>query len=200
MAAVLGRMEKGDSFSRSFAYGAGPAYGLLLARYAPHWRDRLNASDDLGVLLQRAVGPRRLGAAVNVTAAQMRYGGEDVFAQEYGIQAARERAQAEWTAKLATGPVVRLPFSQMNFSFDPNSVFSLPPHGTVYPSARISDAWGVLTVEGGGALIDPNFGGVSVASGEPGATSGPGWRLELAPGWRLAPGQRPGDFIVRKAG
>lgn len=88
----------------------------------------------------------------------------------------------------------------MNFSFDPNGVVSLAPHGTVYPSARISDAWGVLTVEGGGALIDPNFAGVSVPAGEAGATSGPGWRLELAPGWRLAPGQRPGDFIVRKAG
>ncbi len=95
---------------------------------------------------------------------------------------------------------MRLPFSQMNFSYDPNGVFPLPPHGTVYPSAQISDVWGVLTVEGGGALIDPNFAGVSVPTGQPGATSGPGWRLELAPGWRLVPGHRPGDLIAQKAG
>lgn len=198
VAAVLARMEKGQSFSRSFAYGTGPAYGLLLDRYAPRWRDRLKASDDLGLLLQRAVGARRLGGAVNVTAAQLRYGGEAVFAEEYRIQAERERAQADWTARLVTGPVVRLRFAQMNFAFDPNGVFPLPGHGTVYPSARIADAWGVLTVEGGGALIDANYAGVSVPAGQPGATSGPGWRLELSPGWRLAPGERPGDFVVRR--
>ena len=200
VAAVLARMEKGDSFSRSFAYGTGPAYGLLLDRYAPHWREKLKPSDDLGTLLQRALGARRLGGAVNVTAAQQRYGGESVFEEEYRIQAVREQATAEWTLKLATGPVVRLPISQASFSFDPNSVFPLPPHGTVYPSARISDAWGVLTVDGGGALIDPNFAGVSVPAGQPGALSGPGWRLELNPGWRAAPGRRPGDYTVEKVG
>lgn len=198
VAALLARMETGESFSRSFAYGTGPAYGLLLDRYAPHWRDRLKASDDLGALLQRAVGSRRLGGAVNVTAAQLRYGGEAVFAEEHRIQAARDQAQATWTGKLIAGPVLRLPFGQMTFSFDPNAVFPLPGHGTVYPSARIADVWGVLTVEGGGALIDSSFAGVSVPAPGPGATSGPGWRLELAPGWRLVPGARPGDYTARQ--
>ncbi len=199
LAAKLATMEKGDSFSRSFAYGTGPAYGLLLDRYAPHWRERLKASDDLGTLLERALGARRLGGHVDITAAELRYGGEAVFAEEHQLQVTREQAEATWKAALVDGPVLRLPFAQMNFTFDPNKVFPLPGRGTVYPTARISDAWGVLDVGGGGALIDPNFGGVTVAAPAAGTTSGPGWRLELAPGWRLVPGPRPGDFTVEKA-
>lgn len=200
VARSLAGMEGGESFARSFAYGTGPAYGLLLDRYAPGWRDRLKARDDLGKLLERAIGSRRLGGHVDVTAAQLRYGGEQIFAQEHGLQAAREKSTAEWTAKLVAGPLLRLPFAQMNFAFNPNAVFPLPPHGTVYPTSRITDAWGVLEVEGGGALIDQNFSGVAVAAGEAGALHGPGWKLELAPGWRVVPGARAGDFTVEKTG
>ena len=198
VAAALARMEKSDSFSRSFAYGTGPAYGLLLDRYAPHWRDRLKASDDLGLLLERALGAKRLGGHVDITAAELRYGGEAIFDEEHTLQVTREQAVATWKAALVDGPVLRLPFSKMNFSFDPNKVFPLPGLGTVYPTARISDAWGVLDVGGGGALIDAGFGGVTVAAGQAGTTSGPGWRLELAPGWRMVPGARSGDFTVEK--
>lgn len=109
VAAMLARMEEGESFSRSFAYGTGPAYGLLLDRYAPHWRDRLKASDDLGTLLQRALGARRLGGAVNVTAAQLRYDGEAVFAQEYRLQADREQAEAAWPPGWWPGPCCAYP-------------------------------------------------------------------------------------------
>ena len=200
VARMLAGMERGDSFSRSFAYGTGPAYGLLLDRYAPKWRSKLKAHDDLGKLLERAVGSRRLGGHVDVTAAQGRYGGDTVFREEHDRAAVRQKAEAAWRAKLLDGPVLRLPFAQMQFSFDPNTVMPLSPQGTVYPSARIVDAWGILTVEGGGALIDPNFSGVAVAAGEPGALSGPGWRLELAPGWRIVPRGRAGDFTVEKAG
>ena len=200
LARTLARMEKGDSFARSFAYGTGPAYGLLLDRYARNWTRRLKPGDDLGKLLERAVGSRRLGGHVNVTEAQARYAGEQVFADERQRHEQHRKAEADWTAKLVTGPVLRLPFAQMNFSFDPNAVFPLPPHGSVYPSTRISDAWGVLTVEGGGALIDPNFGGVTVAApAADGGLSGPGWRLELAPGWELVRGAGSGDWGVRKA-
>lgn len=200
VARMLAGMEKGDSFARSFAYGTGPAYGLLLDRYAPNWRKKLKSSDDLGKLLERALGSRRLGGHVDVTGAQSRYDGEALFREEHDRAIARQQAEAQWTARLVEGPVLRLTFGQMQFSFDPNAVMPLSPHGTVYPSARIVDAWGILIVEGGGALIDPNFGGVAVPAGEAGALSGPGWRLELAPGWRIVPGRRNGDYIVERAG
>ncbi|MBX7248914.1 MAG: hypothetical protein K1X35_07655 [Caulobacteraceae bacterium] len=195
VAARLARMERSDSYARSFAYGSGPAYGLLLDRYAPHWRDRIKGSDDLGLLLERAIGARRLGGEVDVTQAQARYGGEGIFREEYGRQAAREQAATAWTGRLVDGPVLRLPLRQAQTSFDPNAVFPLPPSGTVYPTLEVSDVWGVLKVDGG-ALVANDWSMVVVQAGAPGDVSGPGWSLQLRPGWRIARGERPGDFML----
>lgn len=198
VAALLARMERGQSFSRAFAYGSGPAYGLLLDRYAPNWRKRLRARDDLGKLLERAVGARRLGGHVDVTAAQARYAGEAVFAEEHQRHETRRKAEAEWTARLVDGPVLRISLADAQFSFDPTNVVPLAPHGTVYPRAEFSGPWGVLKVDGGGALIDGAFAGAAVPAAPDGGRSGPGWTLDLAPGWRIAPGERAGDFTLRK--
>jgi hypothetical protein len=199
LAARLGRMEEAQSFARTFAYGSGPAYGLLLDRYAPRWRDRLKGSDDLGALLERAIGARRLGGQVDVTLAQARYGGEAVFGQEHERQVVRDRATAAWTAKLVDGPVLHLPLREMNVAFDPNTVFPLSPLGTVYPAIQVSDVWGVLKVEDG-ALVDGAWSAMRVQAGQPGATSGPGWTLELNPGWRIVAGERPGDLKLEPIG
>lgn len=198
VAAKLGRMEGADSFARTFAYGSGPAYGLLLDRYSPHWRDRLKGSDDLGAVLERAVGARRLGEHVDVTQAQVRYGGDEVFRQEHERQVVRDQATASWKAKLVDGPVLHLPLRQVNVSFDPNTVFPLPPLGTVYPAIQVSDVWGVLKVDGG-ALIEGAWSAMRVQAGPSGATAGPGWTLELKPGWRIVPGERAGDLKVEEA-
>ncbi len=51
---VLRDLEDGAakaSFTRSFAYATGPAYGLLLDKYKAGWRDRVKAADELSDLL-----------------------------------------------------------------------------------------------------------------------------------------------------
>lgn len=198
VARMLARMEKGESFSRSFAYGSGPAYGLLLDRYAPKWRRKLKARDDLGKLLERAVGSKRLGGHVDITAAQARYGGDAVFAEETTRHQARVKAQAAWTARLVDGPVLRIALEGAQFSFDPTNVTPLAPHGSVYPTAEFSGPWGVLTVTDG-ALIDSSFANVAVQAAPDGGLTGPGWALKLNAGWRVAPGTRAGDFTLARA-
>lgn len=196
---MLAGAERRPSYSRSFAYATGPAYGVLLDRYDDGWHRRVTKADSLPVRLKQATGVRVDEGPQGVEAAGLRYGLAEVRAEERAAFAAREQAAAAWRGKLVDGPVLHLPFQEMKFSFDPNTVVPLPPHGTVYPSLRIVDAWGVLEVESGGALIDPNFGGVAVpANGQ--ATTGPGWKLELNPGWRVKPGRRPGDATVEPAG
>ena len=85
-------------------------------------------------------------------------------------------------------------------SFDPNALVPLGDAGTVYPTMTASDAWGTLTVSGD-ALMAPSWTTITVAAPADSAArplSGPGWRLDLAPGWTLAPGPRPGSFVVRR--
>lgn len=61
----------------------------------------------------------------------------------------------------------------------------LPPEGSVYPTLRVVDAWGVLEVAEG-ALIASDWRAVQLpgpaqVSGR--QVSGPGWTLDLAEGW-----------------
>lgn len=192
--AALGAAEGGASFVRSFAYASGPAYGLLLDGADADWRRSLKGGDDLGDLLAARLD-LRVGDA---GAAEARYGGAAIRAEE-ALRAEQARAiAADWTAKLVDGPRLHLPFRSMRIAFDPGKITALPPHGSVYPTLRVVDAWGVLEVSDG-ALIDDNWSGVTVAAPvSAGAVEGPGWTLQLNSGWTLATGERDGDFrLVR---
>ena len=60
---------------------------------------------------------------------------------------------------------------------------------------RVVDDWGVLDVTDG-ALVKADWSAVVVPAPSTIAqrtATGDGWRLELAPGWRLEPDDRAGD-------
>lgn len=191
---ALDKAEAADTYVRSFAYASGPAYGLLLDKADAGWRRALQESDDLGVLL----GERADVAAGDAAAAEVRYGGADIRMDEERRAAVARAVAAAWKAKLVDGPRLTLPFQSMRIAFNPGTLTALGDEGTVYPTLRVVDAWGILEVTDG-ALIDPNWSGATVAAPASGdAREGPGWTLRLNPGWELAPGDRPGDFRLRK--
>ena len=191
---ALRAAEPADSYVRSFAYASGPAYGLLLDQADPDWRRGLVAADDLGALLAERANVKPGEAAT----AEDRYGGADIRADEARRTEAARIVSAAWTAKLVEGPRLVLPFQSMQIAFDPNTVTALPPHGSVYPTLRVVDAWGVLEVTDG-ALIDPNWSGAVVAApASIEGREGPGWTLQLNPEWRLEAGDQPGDFRLVK--
>lgn len=197
-AAMLRAAEGGSAYARSFAYASGPAYGLLLDDVAPGWRSGLEPGSDLGALLAGALGQTPAWDAAAVQAAAARYDGQAIAEEEVAAAEARAAEAAAWTARLVEAPVLRLPFQQMRISFDPNTLVPLEPHGTVYPTLRVVDAWGILEVSDG-ALIDPNWSSAVVAAPADAATlSGEGWTLQLNDGWRLAPGEREGDFTLEQ--
>ena len=193
--AALAGAERGTSFVRSFAYASGPAYGLLLDEAAPDWRPGLKGTDDLGDLLAAGLGLRAGDAA----SAEARYGGDAIRSEEARRAEQMRVVAAAWTAKLVDGPRLRLPFRSMQIAFDPGKIIALPPHGSVYPTLRVVEAWGVLEVRDG-ALIDDNWSGVVVvAPPSADAVEGPGWTLALNPGWGLEAGERVGDYrLVRR--
>jgi hypothetical protein len=193
--AALSSAERGASFVRSFAYASGPAYGLLLDVADPEWRRGLTATDDLGALL----AARQNLVAGNRTSVEAHYGEADIRLEETRRAEEAQAIAAAWTAKLVDGPRLRLPFQSMQIAFDPGKVIALAPHGSVYPTLRVVDAWGVLEVTDG-ALIDNNWSGVTVGAPISATVAeGPGWTLQLNPGWALEAGDRPNDFrLVRR--
>lgn len=192
--------EKKPTYVRSFAYASGPAYGLLLDALDPGWREGLKPTHDFGDLLGKAIGfsPPTDPAPL----AQQRSSAFDhkrIAAEETKREENRQEMLAHIRAKLIDGPTLYLPFENMKIQLDPNGVVPLDDLGTVYPTARIVDAWGILTVTDG-ALINNTWSGVSVAApinltATP--LTGPGWTLELSDGWRLVPGNNPGSHRLQ---
>jgi len=203
-AVALESRERQTEFARAFAYASGPAYGLLLDESGRSWREELSATSDLATLAAEAYGitpPRGGDAEIRIAS----YDGERVIAQE----TARAQRQAEHLDRLRGrflgGPVLRLtPGADFRYAFDPNAAVPIPDVGTVYESARVTDAWGVLEVVSGGVLLVGTAAGITgivvPAPAEAAAPphSGDGWRLELTPGWRIEPGERAGDWQVAR--
>lgn len=190
LAAALRDLADGPqapSFVRSFAYASGPALGLLLDRH-PAWRHP--PLRPLAAQLRSLVD----GPLPDVAAAAARYDGAALRAAEQTRAEVRAAQLAQYRARLVDGPVAILPLHHMQIAFDPRTVVVLAGQGTVYPTLRIIDDWGVLDVTGGALVRADGSAAVVPAPDEPGH----GWTLQRAPGWRFEPAARAGDVQLRR--
>jgi hypothetical protein len=106
---------------------------------------------------------------------------------------------AEYRARLVDGPVLIIPLRQMQISFDPRNLQPLGELGTVYPNLKISDVWGILEVSKG-ALLASDWNKVYVPAPEnltARPVQGDGWTLQLNDPWKIVPGERPGDYVLK---
>jgi hypothetical protein len=187
------------TFVRSFAYATGPAWGLLLDDADPAWRGRLEGRPGQGLddLLQAALKLPE-PAASGVRAREGAYE-PALRPREVARDQARQAHLAELKATLVDGPVLLLPLAQLHasYQFNPQTLQPLGAAGIVYPSMKLSADWGSIEVAQG-ALLDKamTVAAVSAAGVSLAHPQGPGWTLALKPGWHLAAGARPGDFVV----
>lgn len=195
--------ENRRSYVRALGYGTGPALGLLLDRYSPGWRAALPATpalaDSLGEVLELAVATP---SEAPVARAE-RYGYTEVLVAEQARATERAAMLARYRARLVEGPVLEVPGTpELKYGFDPNAVMPFGELGTVFPVAFFEDAWGRLHVAAGGVLMSTERNQLRVAAppgpvgDREGKLEGQDWTLELAPGWRIVPGPREGDYRV----
>jgi hypothetical protein len=178
--------EKSDAFARSYAYATGPAWGLLLDAFRPRWRSEI---------VKGRTFEQMLSKQTSIAQHQQRYGGERVLAEERKRDEERRRRIASYVQSFVDGPTLTLPLRQMSMQLDPYDVHPFEGHGTVYEHITISDAWGKIVVEKG-ALISSDFMKLTVVAPRDASSESDSWKLTLAPGWRIAVGKRPGDFVV----
>jgi hypothetical protein len=189
-----------ETFVRSFAYATGPAWGLLLDDTATDWRKSLHSSDDVAMLLMKVRKlslPRDLAEAANQRAET--YGGTTLAAAEDERERNRAEQEKIYRSRLVDGPVLVIPLRKMNMQFDPRNLMPIANQGTVYPTIRIVDVWGVLEVTEEGALMSADFTRITVlAPNDVQSTklAGKGWRLELNPLWIVRPGERTGSYVL----
>jgi hypothetical protein len=202
-AVQLGNYEAMENFSRSFGYASGPAYGMLLDAAGTNWRKGLTGESDLGELLRAAykITPARTSRLDDRIAF---YEAERMVREEHARVAERLAAEKQLRATLVDGPTLTFPVgSEFSYGFDPNGAIPIAGSGTAYRSLNVTDEWGSLTVDGGGALLlrdERGVTGVVVAAPSDPAIPlvGNGWKLTLRNGWRVVPAERAGSFRIAK--
>ena len=203
---ILRQARNNSTFARSFAYISGPAYGTLLDLGGRPWRAALRPSTDLGVLLQQQYGVAIKVSEAAARSALSRYDGDEIISIETEQDHKRRQQIADARKKFLDGPVLILTLGpDVHYSFNPNNVVGIDESNTVYPTMRLTDDWGVLTVSNG-ALLERGANGHVIRARVPAPTDlntrplkGDGWSLELTNGWDIVPGERSGDVkIVKK--
>lgn len=97
-------------------------------------------------------------------------------------------------------PVMIIQMESPNFSFEPEDINSLDTLGILYMKLRVSDNWGKLTVDNGGALLTNDLRTLRVSAREiqteRNHVTGTGWHLIMNDGWQAE--KKGENFIIRK--
>jgi len=176
------------TFVRSFAYQTIPIYGYLLSSMKPNWHKEIDRNTNL---IEYFIDAFQIESndikSIEQVAEQNNYQYQLIVKEETEREEKRIEKIAQLKTKFIESQTLELPFQNMNISFDPRNITPLEDFGTVYPNLRVTDNWGILTVENG-ALLASNWSKVTVS--EPTEISnelvkGDGWQLELNIEWKV---------------
>jgi hypothetical protein len=182
-----------ETFVRTYAYPTGAAYGVLLDALASGWTRRLRGTESFGELLA-SVAVRR--PAVDAAETARRYGGVNLLASERVREQERAARVADYVRRFVEEPVLILPRTRQSSSAT-SGLTPLGEHGTIVRQFSTTAPWGRFEADAVLRAADYSAYAVPAPRDTRGRVlTGPGWRLELAEGWVVAPGPRRGDFRV----
>jgi hypothetical protein len=186
----LDRIYKNPSYPLSYGFIHGALYSALLKDKGFNFSKIDSVDFDLAKATGEIYGIKLPETYHDVAGSlAMSYGLPAIKAEEKEIK----KMIGEYTSKIVndyTGkPNVKITLESPNFSFEADDIFSLDTLGTFYRKLKVSDNWGRLTVDDGGALIASDLKTLWVNASEVdvdrGRIKGEGWRLNLNEGWHL---------------
>jgi hypothetical protein len=202
-------IEQGSArptFVGSFAYSSGPAYGVLLDAASANWLKGLTPQNDLGELLQRSL-KIKLSPDLKPRAEKQAslYDGDALRLAESEREVRRQKQIAEYRMRLVDGPTLLISLTdKRSVTINSTNIVPLEGVGTVYPTARVTDEWGILEISNGALMIHSEGGRITKvyvsmpADLNARPLKGDGWTLQLSSGWVIAPGQRKGDYLLKR--
>jgi len=199
----INSFEETPSYVRSFAYETTPVYGFFLQQKDYSWNKKVDNETDLTDFFSEAFGmDSRIILHTYVKQVAEDYNWRKIVDQETKRAALNNSVLDEYRNKFLEQPHLEIKLEDMNMSFNPGSLIPLDEdEGTVYPTIRLSDNWGILTVEEGGALLRSDWRWVIVS--EPleitdDLITGDGWEIELNEGYQIQ--ELPdGNYLLTKS-
>jgi hypothetical protein len=189
------------TFVRSFAYQTTPVYGYLLSNQKENWNREITIETNLTDYFIKAFNISLSNDLKNITGLLLnQYDGKNIISEEKIREEKIKIFVAECKSKFVTLPHFELEFEQMNMSFDYRKIVPVEDIGIVYPNIRITDNWGILTVNNG-ALMSSNWGKISTTIPlkiEDKNISGDGWTLLLNDGYAIIKDENSGNYKVKK--
>ncbi len=192
---------KNPTFVRSFAYHTIPAYGYLLYNKDKSWNRNITDQTDLTDYFIKAFHiniPNEL-KKVSENKSGL-YNGKVILQEEETREENTKKLIAEYKLRFIDQPHFEIKFEKMNVSFDPRNIIPIEDKGTVYPNIRVTDKWGILTVEKG-ALMSPGWDKISISNPiqtENSKVSGDGWTLELTENYTIEKETTSGNYKLKR--
>ena len=175
---------RNKTFVRSFAYQTIPMYGYLLSEIKENWHQEITIDTNLTDYIESAFNLNGT-VSLDLVAKENRYHFNEIQKEEQQREKDRLIVLANYKEKFINKPTLKLTFENMKISFDPRNIMPIEDFGTVYPTLRVTDNWGILTAENG-ALLSGNWKSVKVSEPEEimgDVVKGDGWKLELNKNW-----------------
>lgn len=176
------------TFVRSFAYQTIPFYGYLFSSKNQNWHRVIDRNTNLTDYFTKSFGVDvSTEKSVEQIGKQNAYDYQQIEQEETEREKIRLKKITELKTKFVDKPTLELLFQNMNISFDPRNITPLENLGNVYPNIRVTDDWGILTVENG-ALLASDWTKVIVTAPTEvtdKTAKGDGWKLELNPEWKV---------------
>lgn len=176
------------TFVRSFAYQTVPMYGYLLSQIKENWHREITEKTNLTDYFKNSFSLNIDSTRPFETIAKEHNYHFEKFQKEEQL---REKKQlkiiANYKELFLNKPTLKLMFENMGITFDPRNIVPIKNIGTVYPTIRVTDNWGILTVEKG-ALLSADWENIIVSEPKEindSIIKGDGWKLELKENWKV---------------
>lgn len=184
----MDRFLGNPTFVRSFAYQTIPIYGYLLFSRRPRWNSAITTKTDLTAYFIKTFQVSIPSDPQATVAGLLKhYNGDSIIAAEIARAEQKKAVIARYKQLFIAQPHLEIKFVKMNVSFNPSNIQPLEDKGTVYPTIRVTDEWGILEVQEG-ALMSPGWDKITVSVPVKTAgrnISGQGWTLSLNEGWQV---------------
>ncbi|RKE94804.1 hypothetical protein [Ichthyenterobacterium magnum] len=177
-----------ETFVRSFAYQTIPVYGFLIATKDRNWHQEITATTNITNHIKSILNINiSKDVAINDIQNLTDYNYKQILSEETERENVRLAKINEYEKLFLNEVTLKLSFENMNISFNPNNLVPLENHGTVYPTIRVTDNWGILSVKNG-ALLAQDWSYIIVSKPlkiSKTKVEGNGWVLNINPNWKV---------------